>query len=308
MSALALIASLATPIIGGTPTTTSDYPAVVVVDVGDVLCTGEIVAPQWVMTAAHCLDPAELDLPAQADVTARTLVAQGTVNYPTDLGTTTHADATYLDPMWNHEHFGQHDMALVHFATPLVATPLVANFKASLAPVGIVVTMVGYGTTTANPGATGGVEYQLAAQTSVTCGDFSVGSNASLNDGELLCFSQSAGVGRFRRLRRSAARDDRGRETIVGITSFGDQACDVFGAYTRTNAEVDFINAMIPALCDDDACVDPPTTTGGCDSGAGSGGALVALALALSVGARTPAARRARRARAGRPAPCRAGG
>src|SRR6187397_727377 len=43
------------PIVGGEPTEPGDFDGVVAVVAGSGLCTGTVVAPRLVLTAAHCL-------------------------------------------------------------------------------------------------------------------------------------------------------------------------------------------------------------------------------------------------------------
>ena len=44
------------PIYGGQPVTPGDWPAVVAISIGNFLCTGTLVSPNVIFTAAHCLD------------------------------------------------------------------------------------------------------------------------------------------------------------------------------------------------------------------------------------------------------------
>jgi uncharacterized protein (TIGR03382 family) len=130
--------------------------------------------------------------------------------------------------------------------------------------------MVGFGATAAGGGGAVGVEY-VVQQTSVSCNQ-SVGS-----DTNLLCFSQTDGTGKCEGDSGGPSfAMINGQLTEVGITSFGDQNCEYYGADTRTDAERDFILQYVPELyCDSDAdcgenhecfnhkCIATPFTTGG---------------------------------------------
>src|SRR5688572_3853916 len=97
-SALALATpATAAPIIGGTATTVGQYPSVVAITVGGSLCTGTLITPLWVLTAAHCIDPVVLEMASQDAVTADTRVHFKTVDVRRSPGTIVKAVATIKD-------------------------------------------------------------------------------------------------------------------------------------------------------------------------------------------------------------------
>ena len=76
-----------------------------------------------------------------------------------------------------------------------------------------------------------------------------------------------------------------GKRTVVGITSFGDKACQQFGADTRTDIELAFLLANVPelrptcaidadcapGLCFRGGCIGAPFTSGGIGSTCAAG-------------------------------------
>lgn len=228
------------PILGGTQTTLGQFPSTVAIEVMGGLCTGTLITPEWVLTAAHCV---------QGVSTTSVRVHFGTVNINMSPGVVRTATQLIPHPDFSQNNLGKHDIGLIKLSQPVNdVTTIPVNLLAEKAPVGIAVTMVGFGATAAGGGGSVGVQY-VVEQTSVACTSFA-GSNA-----DLLCFSQVSGKGKCQGDSGgpSFAMVD-GRVTQVGITSFGDQNCTQFGADTRTDAERTWLLQHIPQLeCSTDA-------------------------------------------------------
>lgn len=217
-------------IIGGT--TDNGDPAIVALfahapgDPSGFLCTGTIIAPTKVLTAAHCVDPAETGPGMVFDVLYGT-----TLDATHNLGPVA---ATTFDPAWSADDLtGGHDIGIVTLANPTSIEPIPYNarpYTAALAAAPI--RIVGYGTSNHFGGGAG---TKRTATTKVADYDdlyLHIGTLTKAN-----CHGDSGGP---------ALQMIDGVETVVGVTSYGTDLSTLFqclgGGYdSRVDVYADFI-------------------------------------------------------------------
>lgn len=239
------------------------------------LCTGAIIAPSVVLTAAHCVSP--LETPAG---TTFEVIAGASINH--SKARRLAVRSVHPNPRWSPDNLeAGHDQGIVVLSAPSGLTPLPFNRQALASSlVGKPLRIVGYGLNDGVAQTGAGVKRQaLTSLRAISANLIRIG-----DPRRGTCSGDSGGP---------AFMDVGGVETIVGTTSYGNFDCTDGGFDARVDRDLAFIepylsDGCVPA-CDgracggdgcggscgacqaDDSCSSegqclPPA--GGCDSGA----------------------------------------
>ena len=239
-------------------------PAVVALLIGGkVFCTGVLVTPNVVATAAHCVDPTPPDQ-----------VFFGTKPNQKKGGTFIAVSDSKVHPDFQEDTL-ENDIALVGLASKAPVAPLqvfTADFDATY--IGRAIRIVGFG-------ATGFAEEsdlrKRTGDTTITSyGDDDFRFHATPSQ---TCNGDSGGPA-------LAKIDD--REVIVGLASSGDQNCKQYGRHMRVDRYIPFIQSYTKKYS---LAANPPDQNSGCSmtqhapSSSGSSGAALLLVVACALAA-----------------------
>jgi MYXO-CTERM domain-containing protein len=211
------------------------------------LCSGEIVSPHVVLTAAHCVSPFAVGSDAQFSVFAGTALPMSGLPPPDQL---LQVRETHYDKAFDHQTtaWDADDIAVLILAAPTKIAPLPYNhFNLPASNASQPVRLVGYGITsgTDRQGTTAGTRHQAPSYLVDTQAQtMTIWDNLHSN-----CEGDSGGP--------TLMMLD-GRERIVGITQTGYSTCPLNLAQidTRVDAYADFIDQYVKQF-------DPPRVPAG---------------------------------------------
>ncbi len=269
---LAFLLTVATPIIGGSPAQLDPAVVALTTSGGTINCSGTVVSPRVIVTAAHCVHgqplPGWVFVGSDPALDGVFLPVASARSHPSYRANNTAAD-----------------IAIVVLARPVPFTvPPFASSPPSAAELDGPARFVGFGAISGEISASSGIKKSHELRIDALSDNW-------LAYGVVGCHGDSGGP--------VFLRDERGTERLSGVISRGDPKCEVGGLATRVDlyagwlvqqiAEVDppscFLDHRCAAECtepdpDCEASPEEATIAGGCSASSGDGALLVLLALA----------------------------
>ena len=226
------------------------------------LCTGEVVSPHVVLTAAHCVDPAVLGTGYTFSIfLGDDLNNQQQVNNASNWVDVASTDFNMAFDVNNLE--GGNDIAVAITATALPVTPIAINTDPiTNSDMNATLRLVGFGVTSMPTQTdTSGTRRQVSTTLQQFDSKFLAFGDATHNT----CEGDSGGPAFMTR---------NGKELIVGVTSFGDQNCQQGGVDTRVDSY--YTSFIAPRIMMADGSLpnpgNPSTTDGGTSTSPGDMG------------------------------------
>jgi V8-like Glu-specific endopeptidase len=222
-------------IIGGSADT--DDPSVVAVygqqpgATSGFLCTGAVIAPTVILTAAHCLSEVETGARAEFTVITSPDIAKSR-------GQQLAVSAVHANPLWSPDNLeAGHDQGIVILGEPTTLRPLHINRKKlASALLGRAVRIVGYGLDDGSRQTGAGLKRQAITSLGTIFTNLILVGNSRHGT----CNGDSGGP---------AFMNVSGVETIVGTTSYGNADCTDGGFDARVDTDLDFIDQFLPRDC-----------------------------------------------------------
>jgi len=242
-------------IVGGS--TDADDPSVVAVygqqpgARSGFLCTGSVIAPTVILTAAHCVSPLETGDGAEFTViTGPDIDKSGAKQLA--------VSGVYANPLWSPDNLeGGHDQGIVILSQPTSLRPLPINRrKLASSQTGRAVRIVGYGLDDGSRQTGAGVKRQAITSLGTIFTNLILVGNSRHGT----CNGDSGGP---------AFMNIDGVETIVGTTSYGNADCTDGGFDARVDTDLAFIDEYMPRDCQP-ACGGRSCGSDGCGNSCGS--------------------------------------